>query len=206
MRVELVWGANWKTMENLTVYCLDLFDEENSSIDWSPYFPSGVQFKCPPGHTFAPRKASPKSSSPICGQVVAPSPPLLASPMASRLHLQTVNRYHNQLCQHRHHCNHQKFMLYRAFRAWNWRKKHDFPKMRGGRAVWNFSKNSSTCGTFPKFHPFWRRHPPLTIKPTNISNSCRVHRVHWRCGGSKESNWICCKYFWRPRGILTKHL
>ena len=107
MRVELVWGANWKTMENLTVFCLDLFDEENSSIDWSPYFPSGAQFKCPPGHTFAPRKASPKSSSPICGQVVAPSPPLLASPMASRLHLQTVNRYHNQLCQHRHHCNHQ---------------------------------------------------------------------------------------------------
>ena len=37
MRVELVWGANWKTMENLTVYCLDLFDEENISIDRSPY-------------------------------------------------------------------------------------------------------------------------------------------------------------------------
>ena len=93
----------WKISQSIASTCLMKKISQSTDL----HILSGVQFKCPPGHTFAPRKASPKSSSPICGRVVAPTSPLLASPMASRLHLQTVNRYHNQLCQHRHHCNHQ---------------------------------------------------------------------------------------------------
>ena len=66
----------WKISQSIASTCLMKKISQSTDL----HILSGVQFKCPPGHTFAPRKASPKSSSPICGQVVAPSPPLLASP------------------------------------------------------------------------------------------------------------------------------